>query len=283
MTERVTEFFKDLKERFSSPFFSAFVISWLFLNWKIPIALIFYKHQDVLRDGYKSFINLIEKNSSWWNNFWLPTLFALAYTFLFPVFRNVIQAFNAWVWGWGSAWNLRLARSGKISIPKYIRLRSIYEERTKLLEETLESESKFLEENERIINEKHTLLSQNNQLQAEISRWLKFNDVNFMNGDWIIRYPAELKSRNFYFNNGLIHQIIDSTRNKIFFGRITAMNGNPIVNKLTLVILIEKAPQNTNETVVHVLRSIDETQNFKGEENGRIEVIYERSPGYIDL
>jgi hypothetical protein len=38
MTDKVADFFKDVKERFSSPLFSSFIIAWLIINWKVPVA-----------------------------------------------------------------------------------------------------------------------------------------------------------------------------------------------------------------------------------------------------
>jgi hypothetical protein len=55
--DKLSDFFKDLKERVSAPLFSSFALAWLIFNWKIPIALFFYKNQNLSADGYNSYID----------------------------------------------------------------------------------------------------------------------------------------------------------------------------------------------------------------------------------
>lgn len=101
MENSLSNIFKDLKGRISSPFFFSFLLSWLVFNWQIIIALLFYKHNEVLLDGYSSYINLIKENSYHGNSFWYPLLAALSYTLIYPIIKNGFDAFRTWVKTWG--------------------------------------------------------------------------------------------------------------------------------------------------------------------------------------
>src|SRR5688500_18619166 len=102
--DKLSDFFKDLKERVSAPLFSSFALAWLIFNWKIPIALFFYKNQNLSADGYNSYIDLISKNIIPANTLWKPLLAALFYTFGYPVIRTYILAFNTKIKTWSNTW-----------------------------------------------------------------------------------------------------------------------------------------------------------------------------------
>lgn len=186
--EKISDILKDLKERVSNPLISSFLISWLVFNWKIVIGLLFYKSQELQVDNYTSYIDLITKNSSANRSLFHPLYVSLGYTFIFPFIRNFILAFNSWIKAWGSTLNLRLSRKGNISVAKYIQLRSIYEERTNLLQNVIKEESSTLKnyENEKNITLK--LSSEKNELTKELLSWKASNDITMLDGEWEIHY-----------------------------------------------------------------------------------------------
>src|SRR5207302_5085956 len=92
--EKISDFFKELKERISSPLFFSFIVSWLIWNWRIPVALLFYKPSDLIADGYKSYFDVIEKDLHTNYIFCYPLLSAIGYTLLYPLLRSCIEALN---------------------------------------------------------------------------------------------------------------------------------------------------------------------------------------------
>lgn len=228
--EKISDFFKELKERLSNPFIYSFLISWLIFNWKIPIALIFYKSEDLAKDGYKSFISLIADQIHLQKSFIYPILAALVYTFAFPFFRNTIIAFNSWTKAWGSSWSLKLSKSGKISIEKYIELRNTYAKRTQLLEQTLEKESKFLHENEELRNRILSLTQEKNDYQSKNQKWVDYNSYSILNGEWNFQTEDNLKQirteKIFLIKDGTVSEIFNSSRDKKVIGKIENFHYN---------------------------------------------------------
>lgn len=105
--EKISDFLKDFLDRLSSPLFASFIISWIFFNWKVPVALIFYSFDDLKADGYKSFNDLILHSVDTAHGIIYPLLCALAYCFIFPLVKNVLLATNAWYKTWVVTGTLR--------------------------------------------------------------------------------------------------------------------------------------------------------------------------------
>ncbi len=109
----------------SNSFISSFIISWIFINWKISIGLLFYSIEELIIDGNSSFINFINTNYSKWIFWSLPIILAIAYAFYIPFIRTWINAFNVKVQNRGEDWNIKITREGKISVSKYVRYKKI--------------------------------------------------------------------------------------------------------------------------------------------------------------
>jgi hypothetical protein len=184
MTDKVSDFFKDIKERFSSPFFSSFVIAWLIINWKVPVALFWYDQGDLRRDGYISFIDLIRKNST--TNFflWLPLISALLYTFGYPFLRNGILAFNAWIRKWGTELVISVSKESKIPMRAFLQLREKYYQQTKLLETVIGQENTFQSENATLRNKISEVEVEKNKFAIDIKTWMERNQISFLDGEW---------------------------------------------------------------------------------------------------
>jgi hypothetical protein len=182
--DKISDVYKELKDRLANPVFFSFIISWCILNWKIVIGLIFYKINDLKLDGYISYSGLISKNLTPGKSFWYPLLFAILYTFLYPLVRNGIYAFQTWTRTWGDNWNLEISKTSNISISKYLELRDIYSERTLHIEKILKDESKYLNENEELRNKLFETLSENNSLKDQLNKWQGSDNSIILNGQW---------------------------------------------------------------------------------------------------
>lgn len=95
--DALKDFFSDLKSRISNPFISSFVIAWIFRNYQVIVTLLFYKQSELARDGYKSYIDVIQKNYTQNQMIWFPLSVALGYTFVFPFFKSGIRLFESWI------------------------------------------------------------------------------------------------------------------------------------------------------------------------------------------
>jgi hypothetical protein len=88
------DFFKDLRDRITSPLFGSFIISWLVSNWNLVLIILFNNADTLKKDRfsmiYNSFIN-----QSWINLWVLPSVGCLIYLFGYPIVKNKIKIYNA--------------------------------------------------------------------------------------------------------------------------------------------------------------------------------------------
>lgn len=166
--DKFSDFFKDLKERISSPLISSFIFSWIVFNWQIVIALFKYEVKSLSLKDYQAYVDyicsLINKNDC----FWHPLAVAFAYALLYPFLRNGIQIADAWFKAWGNHYKLVASKANKVSIEKYIQLRETYKKRSDLLEEVLNKESETIQKNETLVNQNNELKNKVNIIESEI-------------------------------------------------------------------------------------------------------------------
>ena len=123
MLDDVKDFVKSFTDRFSSPLFGSFVISWLIINYEIPITLFFYKQNELMLDGYPSYLHVIWQQSSLWKFGILPIALALAYVIGYPFIKNGISILHAKADAWGGNWVIKATKGQKIDISKFLTLR----------------------------------------------------------------------------------------------------------------------------------------------------------------
>jgi hypothetical protein len=218
--EKLSDFFKTIKDRLSNPLIASFLISWLIINWKIVIGVILYKITDLHLDGYVSYLDLVSKNIDTTNIFYHPLIVALIYTFIFPFIRNLIYAFNTWIIAWGNKLNLNLSKKSKVSMTKYLELRETYEGRTKLLEKILDQESDYINENEKIKSEILVLRGEKNDAIQDLhslkEKLQSSTDSSILNGEWEFLHTGTDKAitNKWYIMNGVVDFIDNSTSEK---------------------------------------------------------------------
>lgn len=217
--EKLNEILDSIRERFSSPLIFSFLISWLIVNWQIPIAVVFYESsapfgipEDLLQyitaysDGYRLLL-------------W-PTLLSLAYTFLSPIVRNIVSAFYTWTASWGNTWNLSISKESKVSMEKYFALRENYKKRTEVLEETISSESITQSKLEETKTSLLAALNEVNKLNGELASVRSFKDrlsnVDVLNGRWERRVESESESLNIDVSGGTIWVLVGVVREQRF-------------------------------------------------------------------
>ncbi len=224
--DKISDFFKELKDRASNPFISSFIISWIIFNWKIVVGLLFYKIPELKADHYASYFDLISKNTVLTQNILYPLISSFLYTFLFPIFRNIISAFNAWIKTWGENWNLKISKETNISIAKYLALKDTYTNNLKKLGETLNSENQFQLEISELKNKETELLNGNNTFQQLIQAYEEFNSLMPLRGLWKI---LDLTKAGAYLS--YTHIDIQSNLFKLYEGN--EVNAQYIVETIT--------------------------------------------------
>ncbi|MGN6647410.1 MAG: hypothetical protein ACTHJT_12870 [Cytophaga sp.] len=87
------------KTRIFSPVMSGFIISWLVINWEIPYATLFLSAEDIAPINKIGYIKFVIKtyDRQQWMLVWKPSLFALGFTLILPVFKYGIDYYIEWI------------------------------------------------------------------------------------------------------------------------------------------------------------------------------------------
>jgi hypothetical protein len=267
--EKIFDFFKEIGARFKNPLFFSFIITWLLTNWRISIGLLFYNNQQLRLDGYNSYMDMIDKNQTFAKFWGLPFILSLAYTFGFPIIRNVISTFNAWNFRWGSKWALRTAKEGQISFNKYIELKTQLQRSIQEVNEIHKRESTVINENERLrkqIDEFHGQIEVEKQsskgIQEELN-WLRAkSDMNSFNGSWKMKYKdheGKVKSERITISNGVMSYSNDEAKYETLF-KMKICAYNPNSNEY--ITVFENSKGTNNSRFGEILRPQDQTFNF---------------------
>jgi hypothetical protein len=140
--ERMSEVYGNLRERLSNPFLFSYLLSWIFIKWKIFVALFWYDQSQISAQKYTSIYEFIEAHrGGWCDNLWWPLLTAIVYTFAIPMLKNLISMFQAWNHKWGDKKVFKISEDSPISFKKYIDLKTELADQTgklrKLVDEQL--------------------------------------------------------------------------------------------------------------------------------------------------
>lgn len=264
--EKLKDFFYELQNRVTNPLISSFAISWLFVNWKIPIGLL--TEIEILEvDGYKSYFQLINSHISFEYFFLIPFIYALLYTFGFPFIRTWILAFNTRIKYWSTNWNLDISKSAKIPFEKYIDLRQKYEDKQKTIEKIEKESSEIKDRYEEEVaknNELRKSIDKNSEEYSKIRSDL--NDMKIIQGSWRFLYPrnsdGETKGERIFIHGAQISIINSSGEDVKFY--ITDFHHNPI-NRTIVFCRVDTG--NEREWRYHSLRYNEYADLLEGTEN----------------
>lgn len=217
--EAITDFFKELKARFSNPLFGSFIISWLIVNWQVPLGILGYKQNELKADGYSSYISLIKTNASWACYFWVPFGLAALYTIAIPIIKMLISALQSYFKKRSDNWNTKILKEYYVPMSKFVKQKELYNTLAQQLQTICSDESKTIEENAKlnldvlslhnkvseVNSENHELLIQNAdqseaiRLSAKLIENYEYqmnhlNDISIVDGNWELRisYNNEL-------------------------------------------------------------------------------------------
>ena len=150
--EKVSDFFKELRDRVSNPILVSFTISWLVINWKVVFAIIFYSINSLHKLGYNNYYDIILKNYSKWEFIIHPLLLSIAYTVFMPIIKNGISIFYAYINTRGERYQLQVSGGGAVPISKYFSLVKDLESRSAQINEHYKKEAEIIKENTRLKN-----------------------------------------------------------------------------------------------------------------------------------
>lgn len=281
----IKELYNDLKSRVSNPLISSFIISWLIINWRIPVGFVFYKQTELINDGYKSYFELVSNNYSFLNYILYPFIFSIVYTFGFPVIRTLISAFNTKIQKWSENWNLDISKDGSIPITKFLKIRENYKKQQLDLKELIESEGETKEQLDKLKIDYEKLLESNSKSIVELNKWRTANENSKLDGRWeftIINsvIGSEIKS-TLNIMNGDYH--FANSINKPYGDKRIKIKWlyNSISSRRIYLVLDVFGGDGSGGTIksyniFHDLRITGDFEILEGEENDNISVVYKR-------
>lgn len=186
--DKIQDFLKEFRARFSSPFFSSLALAWLIINWKIPIALLFYKLPDWQKEEHSTYIGLIQQSVTAWSGIVTPFIGAVCYTLIAPLLKNSIQALHAYLDAKGMDWSLTAAKRGKISIDRYMQLRDSYKQREAALLKLYREESRYLKLNSQLHENVNDFRNKFENMSANCDQLRSYSELKSYNGHWELTY-----------------------------------------------------------------------------------------------
>jgi hypothetical protein len=245
--EKAKDILDSIGDRLKSPLIFSFLISWIFTNWQILIALFWLGSEDLHKLGYISHIDYVQSKLSFSRCFVFPFCLALLYTFGFPFVRNLIAVFSTKVNTIGERKRLKASEGAIIPVHRYVTKVKIVEAKEKLLEEQIATESLVLNKKDlEILDLTEQLSSLNAQqrtdnqiiqnlrdgmtyiqdnlatVQRKLSAFERSEDHSKFNGDWEVKIGPSQKEWN--FQDGAIRIVTGS--NNFDLGRILFSNWN---------------------------------------------------------
>ena len=249
--DKLNDFLKELKMRLSNPLIFSYLFSWIFINWQVTIALLFYKMDELSKDGYSSYTDVIRKNFNGWKYYVIPAAVAVFYTFGFPFIRSWIKQFQAWLNGRTDNKIIEISKTISIPMERYLRDRQFYLSNTEELKNVMEKESQTLIESQ-------ALRAERNQLQERLNEYSKKSNINFMNGYWDVRHTldGEVKTERINLSNGTFYRTAKNSATEQSWMRIRNYGIN--LGTQELIIIVDQF--NKNPSFTSVLR-------YQGEDN----------------
>lgn len=216
MIESINDVLKNIRERFASPFFFSFVVTWIIFNWKVTIELLWYN--PALYPNQGDLIRFIESNTSNWQSIGIPLISALVYTTLGRIGISAITELSGKI---GEDLNLSITKKGKVPMEKFLTYRNLYLTSTRNLERVIEDESKKIQEYDELNNLKIKIEARNVELEGELAK------VNFelSNNNLKLENSIKMASEMQQDVSRLDHYFKESSRFMNSYKNISILNG----------------------------------------------------------
>ncbi|SES00209.1 hypothetical protein [Pedobacter rhizosphaerae] len=167
------DLFQEIKDRIRNPLFSSFAIAWIFFNWRITVAILFYDNEALKRAGYNTLNNLINAKQDNLKMIFYPLLSALFYVFVFPFIRNGITEFLFARKIENENKILEKNKKASVKLERYVDLLKELEDQQKLVGDIYSEQKKELERSSKLQNELNNEKSTNSDLTTSLTKLRK--------------------------------------------------------------------------------------------------------------
>jgi hypothetical protein len=255
------DFWNELKERISSPFFGSFLISWMLWNYKIVVVFIFYKYEH-LKPQYSSFLDVIAKETNSCLALWLPILCALAYTFGYPYFTNFIKLYLARLTVKNDERIMASTDVARVSVDKFVATKALLKTKEKELADLLNNEGEFKKNNERLSIEnselKATIIANENLSKINLD-----NSINQANQLHDLRI-SELKQQGEERIQRILQSEKELRESIVEINRVSQANEKMLLEKVTFLENKDKdARLKLDEMERYIVKISDELEAIK--------------------
>jgi hypothetical protein len=96
-TSEVKKAIEDVVGRFKSPFFGAYIVSWIFCNWVILVGLFFDSIYTLNSRGYTSYFHFVSSFLNINNSIYYPVSLAILYVLMQPLIRGGIDYYYTFI------------------------------------------------------------------------------------------------------------------------------------------------------------------------------------------
>lgn len=120
--DEVKDFFKELKERASSPLIASFLVSWIIINWDIIIAVFFSNNGSVISGRYVFIYNTVKDHYTIWEMGILPLICASVYVGVYPLIKRATKAYSAWQSALSEQEVLKITKDKAVSLDSYLKM-----------------------------------------------------------------------------------------------------------------------------------------------------------------
>lgn len=231
--EELKDFFKELRSRLNNPIIASYLISWIIINWQIPMYLFFYKQNELKLDGFLSYRQAILKNINLTSNLFIPLGVAIIYTIFFPYIRAWIKEYQIKINTASQDKIIDITSNAKTYLSKITEIETAHqlkEQEHKIIVSRLENRDR---ENDRLLNELErtkveldNISNERNNLKEYSNSNQKSNSIDYINGRWKFTNSSDNNSEIWNINNGeviindehrynIIDVISDLSRNKL--------------------------------------------------------------------
>ncbi|MCW3107288.1 MAG: hypothetical protein JWQ09_1794 [Segetibacter sp.] len=270
--DKISDFFKELKDRASNPFISSFIISWLIINYKVPVAWVFYNN-EALKEFHKSnHIDFLTNSVTNLTGWILPLLAASLYTFAWPYAKAFIKKYHAKINAKTEDEILKITSTSSISLSAYFETSKKLVEREKQFSEisgnTQEIQKRMDEQAKSLTSMGHA----NEDLKNKIALFTRFNDVSSINGIWLIVKTLGNGEGNINGSVNIHFGTIDKTHaagstEPVFIGQINNFIGSPSSKTITFTIAGNDDNEIFKKDEVLFLQVNEKFDSLKGVDN----------------
>lgn len=250
------DLFQEIKDRVRNPFFSSFAIAWLFFNWQITVALLFFDNEILKQSGYRTYNDLIDAKQDNLKMLLYPVLSACFYVFVFPYLRNFINQFLASRKMENENKILENSKKSSVKLERYIDLLRELEEQQKMVGEIYSEQKKDLEKMATLQTDLSKEKKANNELRQQcneadqVHQSYKNNTIypNVLGGKWRATFNEgeETKTESWVISGDDIYAHEEKEM------KIREYLYNPATNQVHFTLVVEiKEPQGNGVFFVH--------------------------------